>query len=272
MMKINIKPGQRYGRLTIIKEVEPYVTPKGKPARQVLCKCDCGNESILPLARLTNGITVSCGCLQSESVKTLSKRYEERTGKKLPKDFAFSSTRIYKIWFHMCGRCRNPKEKNYYGKNITVCDEWKNDFLNFYLWSMDNGYTDELTIDRIDSNRNYEPSNCRWATYKQQANNTSSAITVTYNGEKHTIGEWGDITGIGRALLYQRIVTWGWPLERAFNQPRKKHRTNLTREEVLGMREKYNKGSSCKELSQEYRIDESSVLRVVKYKTYKNVK
>ena len=90
-MKINIIPGQRYGRLTIIKEVEPYVTPKGKPARQVLCKCDCGNESILPLARLTNGITVSCGCLQSESVKTLSKRYEERTGKKLQKASHFQA-------------------------------------------------------------------------------------------------------------------------------------------------------------------------------------
>lgn len=202
----------------------------------------------------------------------LSKRYKERTGIELPRGFAFTSTRIYKIWFHMCSRCRNPKEKNYYGKGIIVCDEWKNDFINFYLWSMDNGYTDELTIDRINSNGNYEPLNCRWATYKQQNNNNCMNRSVTYNGETHTIGEWGELTGIGRDLLYQRIFTWGWPLEKALNQPIEIHRSDLTREEVLGIREKYNNGSSCKELSQEYRIDESSVLRVVKYKTYKNVK
>lgn len=201
----------------------------------------------------------------------LSKRYKERTGIELPRGFAFTSTRIYKIWFHMCSRCRNPKEKNYYGKNITVCDEWKNDFLNFYLWSMDNGYTDELTIDRIDSNGNYEPSNCRWATYKQQNNNNCVNRKITYNGETHTIGEWGDITGMGRNLLYERIVTNGFPIEKALTAPVEKHRTKLTQTEVIEIRQKYNSGTTCQELSKEYKIDESSIQRAVKYKTYKNV-
>lgn len=267
MRKIVLEEGKKYGRLTFIKEVSPI----GK-RRMILCKCDCGNESILPLARLTNGITVSCGCLQSESVKTLSKRYEERTGIKLPSDFAFTSTRIYKIWVNMCGRCRNPKEKNYYGKGITVCDEWKNDFINFYIWSMEHGYTDELTIDRIDSSGNYEPSNCRWATYKQQNNNNCMNRSITYNGETHTIGEWGDITGIGRNLLYQRIITRKVPIDKAMNNSVELHRDNLSDDEVREIRAKYSNGTTSEELSTQYNIDVSSIRRVVTYKTYKNVK
>ena len=271
-MKTIITPGQRYGRLVVVKEVEQYIPPSGNPARQVLCKCDCGKETIIRLIRLTNGTTTSCGCLQSESVKTLSKKYEERTGLKLPKDFAFSSTRIYKIWRHMCGRCKNKNERYYYGKGISVCDEWKNDFISFYLWAMDNGYSDELTIDRINSNGNYEPSNCRWATYKQQNNNNCLNRIVTFKGETHTIGEWGDITGIGRDLLYERIVTRKVPIEKALTEPKETHRANLTQAEVVEIRQKYNSGTTCQELSKEYKIDESSIQRVVKYKTYKNVK
>lgn len=221
MKRIEIQQGKRFGRLTIIKEVEPHINPKGEKVRMVLCKCDCGNETTIQLSRFTNGITSSCGCLRLERVKSLNKRYEKITGKKLPKDFSFRKSRIYGIWTDMIHRCTNPKEKNYYGKGITVCEEWRSDFFNFYFWAIENGYTDKLTIDRIDSNRNYEPSNCRWATYKQQNNNNCMNRKVTYNGTTYTIGEWSEITGISRNLLYQRIVTNKWTIEKALTTPKK---------------------------------------------------
>lgn len=202
----------------------------------------------------------------------LSKRYKEKTGLELPKGFAFTRTRIYKIWVHMCSRCKNPKEKNYYGKGISVCDEWKNDFINFYIWSINNGYEDKLTIDRINSEGNYEPSNCRWVTYKQQNNNNCMNRKITYNGETHTIGEWGDITGIGRNLLYQRIITRKVPIDKAMKNSVELHRDNLSDDEVREIRTKYSNGTTSEELSTQYNIDVSSIRRVVTYKTYKNVK
>ena len=107
-----------------------------------------------------------------------------------------SKTRIYKIYHRMVYRCRKDKTseayKYYREKNITVCDEWlgESGFINFYNWSMENGYSDELTIDRIDSNGNYEPSNCRWVDYTVQANNTSRNRIITYAGKTQTMAEW----------------------------------------------------------------------------------
>lgn len=272
MKKIEIQQGQKFGRLTIVKEVEPYINTKGKKIRMILCKCDCGNETTIQLSRFTNGITSSCGCLRLERVKSLNKRYEKITGQKLPEDFSFTKSRIYGIWTNMLHRCTNPVEKNYYGKGITVCKEWQIDFFNFYFWAMENGYTDDLTIDRINSNGNYEPSNCRWATYKQQNNNNQMNRSVTYNGITHTIGECGDITGVGRNLLYQRIITLGWPLEKAFYTPVEKHRKSLTDDEVRDIRKKSTDGVSRKDLAFEYNIDISCVHNLLRGATYQHVK
>jgi hypothetical protein len=272
MKKTEIKQGQRFGRLTVIREVEPHVNPKGKKIRMVLCKCDCGNEKTLQLSKLSGGITTSCGCLRLEKVGSLNKRYEKITGKKLPNGFSFTKSRIYKIWANMLHRCINPNEKNYYGNGISVCEEWRSDFFNFYFWAIENGYTDKLTIDRIDSNGNYEPSNCRWATYKQQNNNNCMNRSITYNGETHTIGEWGDITGIGRDLLYQRIIFGHWDIEKAFTMPPEQHRKPLTDIEVRDIRKKRNDGFSAKDLANEYNIDISCIYHLLKGVTYKNIK
>ena len=120
----------------------------------------------------------------------------------------------------MKDRCYNSNSKNYknYGlRNIKVCIEWKNNFINFYDWAINNGYKDNLTIDRIDVNGDYEPSNCRWATVKQQQNNKRNNHVLCYKNEKHNITEWGLILGIKRDTIYNRLRR-GWTVEKALSK------------------------------------------------------
>ena len=120
--------------------------------------------------------------------------------------------RLYRIWIKMRGRCNNPSYHeygHYGGRGIKVCDEWNNDFMSFYTWSLANGYYDELTIDRIDNNGNYEPNNCRWTTQKVQCNNFSRNHCLTYDGQTHTLQEWSEILGVNQSTLSTRA--WrGW--------------------------------------------------------------
>ncbi len=121
----------------------------------------------------------------------------------------------------MIRRCYNPnnvKYPNYGGRGITICDEWKNDYQSFKLWALDNGYTDDLTIDRIDVNLDYCPLNCRWADWETQENNRTNNVYIEYNGQKKTAREWGNILGVDRNILYDRVFMYGWSVERAFNQ------------------------------------------------------
>lgn len=121
-------------------------------------------------------------------------------------------------------RCYSTKfreYKNYGGKGIVVCDEWKNDFEAFRNWALNNGYSDTLSIDRIDNNKNYEPDNCKWSNKIEQANNTTRNIKIAYNGETHTISEWSRISGIPYSTLYSRIFKYKWDLEKAFKADRR---------------------------------------------------
>ena len=104
-----------------------------------------------------------------------------------------------------CYKENNQAYKDYGGRGITVCDEWKNSFVEFAKWAMKNGYKDDLTIDRIDNNGNYEPSNCRWATKAEQARNTRKNKFFTYNGETKIISEWSRILEIPQTTLFRRI-------------------------------------------------------------------
>ena len=118
-----------------------------------------------------------------------------------------SQYRLYRIWQMMRQRCNNENAENYKyygGRGIYVCNEWENDFSLFALWSFANGYNDNLTIDRIESNGNYEPSNCRWISKKEQTNNRSSNTKYTYDGETHTLSEWADIYKINKETFYTR--------------------------------------------------------------------
>lgn len=159
MAKYKDMVGQRFGRLTVI---EYAGTSKNRKAMWI-CKCDCGciTEPIIG-SNLRDGTAKSCGCFRNE-VNSEGAKHNYIIHK-----------RLYGIWHGMKQRCywENYKQyKDYGGRGIIVCDEWKDDFDAFYEWAIKNGYTNNLTIDRIDNDGNYEPSNCRWATKAAQNRN-----------------------------------------------------------------------------------------------------
>ena len=131
------------------------------------------------------------------------------------------SKRLRNIWSNMKRRCHtvtNNRFSWYGAKGISVCDEWRHHFKPFHDWAMSHGYTDELTIDRIDNNGDYCPENCRWVTYQEQCNNTSRNVLVIFKGERKTLSEWSRVLGIQYGTLATRIRR-GWSSERAFTTP-----------------------------------------------------
>lgn len=138
-----------------------------------------------------------------------------------------SSHRLYSIWDSMKSRCYRkttaPYAK-YGGRGITVCDEWKNSFQAFYDWAMENGYRDDLSIDRIDVNGSYCPENCRWVTMREQENNRRNNKLITYNGETHTQAEWCELLSIPPHVMTNRLKR-GWSIERAFTTKVRRYTT-----------------------------------------------
>ena len=135
-----------------------------------------------------------------------------------------SHTRIHHIWRCMIYRCENPHDhayKNYGGRGIRVCVEWRNSFLTFYEWATNNGYQENLTIDRINVNGNYEPGNCRWITKGEQTRNKRDTTHIFFRGRTRTLSEWSRLTKIARTTIYTRLEC-GWSIERALSTPVKK--------------------------------------------------
>lgn len=203
--------GMRFERLTVIERA-----PSNSKKAYWLCFCDCGNKKIVCGDSLVRGSVKSCGCLHREQAAIQGKNNTIHGGSRRtePKE------RLFRIWGNMRDRCRRekcPAYKNYGGRGISICEEW-NDYSVFRDWAYSHGYSDSLSIDRIDVNGNYEPSNCRWVTAKEQANNTRRSRYITYNGYTKTMAAWAEEVGISYSTLNGRICR-GWTVERALTEP-----------------------------------------------------
>jgi hypothetical protein len=204
MRKLIDLKGKKFGRLTVIKRVEN----RGNDIYW-LCKCDCGNTKTIFGGSLKRGLTKSCGCLAKEiRAKAITKH-------------GMAKARLDNIFYGMKARCYNVKEPAYkwYGaRGIKICKEWLDDKKTFFEWAMLNGYKDNLTIDRIDVNGNYEPSNCRWITNNKQCRNRRSNHLITYKNETLTLKEWSEKLGFSYSALCSRIKR-GWSIEKTFTTP-----------------------------------------------------
>ena len=218
--------GKKFGRLTIVEfshKKQRYSSCGKKNGHDFYykCKCDCGNETISRIADLKNGKASSCGCYRVERTKEINKKYETAE---------FWNTKLYKIYAGIKSRCLNIRNKRYidYGaRGITICDEWKNDYSLFYNWAISKGYKDGLSIDRINNDGNYEPSNCRFVTSKIQNNNKRNNRYITYNGKTQTMKQWADELNINYRTLKSRLNILGWSVENALNTPIAKDYTYL---------------------------------------------
>lgn len=204
-MKLDIKIGDRFGNLKVIGELEPFRQPSGQTQRAILCKCDCGNEKAIRLSHITRGRIRSCGCL--------AKPWKGESG-----------TRIYKTWSAMKERVFSSKfvhANRYVDRAISICQEWENDFFTFKNWALNNGYADNLQIDRINNDGNYEPSNCRFVTNKDNANNRENTFKVNYKGNIYPISLLFDKLNVPnkhKETIRRRILR-GWDHTEAFDKP-----------------------------------------------------
>lgn len=167
--------GKVFGRLSVVG----CDGPNREGAITWMCECECGNSVSLRGSDLKRGFVKSCGCLAKEIVARRNKKH------------GGSSTRVYRIWQAMLDRTGNPRASRYSyygGRGITVCEDWK-DFATFRSWAMANGYSDDLSIDRVNNDGNYQPENCRWATQKMQVQNRRPRATAkALNKEENTYG------------------------------------------------------------------------------------
>lgn len=184
--------GKRFSRLLVLKREK-------KPGRRTfwLCLCDCGKEKAINGDALQRGLTSSCGCMASEMISARSTTHGHLSG--------YKRSREYRSWSHAKGRCYNPtdhKFPHYGGRGIQMCQEWLNDFSAFFC---DMGFSPPGTsLDRIDVNGNYEPSNCRWATPAMQARNSRQCIYVVFNGTTMTLKEASRAAGVNYKALHFR--------------------------------------------------------------------
>lgn len=192
MHRVIVNIGDRFERLVAIGVVD---------TGRILCRCDCGTEKVISKYQLANGHTRSCGCLRRDLVTAKNKTH------------GMCGTRTYRIWKSMLARCYQPsmsRFEHYGGRGIKVCARW-HVFENFYadMGKVPGG----MSIDRIDVNGNYDPQNCRWATAKQQARNTTANKRYTYQGKSLCVAEWSDRLGICRDTLLNRIKNGFTPQE-----------------------------------------------------------
>jgi hypothetical protein len=195
--------GRRFGRFIALALTRKY----DKPAMQ--CRCDCGNHRTVCVTDLIRGHIVSCGCFNSDRIASVGKKHRTTHGA--------TGTKEFRAWAGMISRCRNPNYeffKHYGGRGIKVCERW----LKPENFLADMGSAPAGTsLDRIDTNGNYEPRNCRWATRGEQMNNMRTNRLVTHGGETKTISQWAQQIGLNPATLSHRLKR-GWPTAKALTR------------------------------------------------------
>lgn len=203
--------GQRFGRLVVDSIVRESFSSNGNFKEfRYLCLCDCGGRKEIPASSLKSGRTNSCGCLHTEELFRRNQKHN------------LSGSDIFIKYYHMKSRCFNPNESNYKrygGRGITVCNEWlgEHGFENFVNWSVANGYKEGLSLDRINNDGNYEPSNCRWVVFREQCFNRNN--TVYLHGE--SIAKMAYEHNLNVKTVYRRIKL-GWDEKDLFIPPRAK--------------------------------------------------
>ncbi len=198
--------GEKYGRLLIVGAERVAKRIKQK------CLCECGNIRYVPFDKLKSGHTKSCGC-----------------GKIKYKIF---NQRIFQCWWNMKARCNSDNRKDseyYHDKGITYCKEWEL-YENFQTWAIENGYEDNLTLDRMDGSLPYCPENCRWITIAEQQRNRSNCLYFTYNNETKTLTEWARIFEINRTTLHDRIFKSGYSFEEAIKTKGRINKCSLSKQ------------------------------------------
>lgn len=207
--RVTIKIGDKFNNLTVIERLENQ-----KQHPMFLCRCDCGKTRKVLGQNLKSGRVKDCGCI-SQKLRSLHISQHSSL-----KTHGLSKTRMYTIWSGMKDRCSRKNNKNYSlygGRGIKVCDEWSNDFLAFRNWALDNGYKDNLSIDRIDPNGNYEPDNCRWITLTEQTYNKRNSRKIFHKGIGKTAREWSNILNCSPYALYEYAKEHDWQLEPFLN-------------------------------------------------------
>lgn len=200
--------GKVFNRLKVISFAGyfPHSPNSKKKEARWFAECSCDKSILVSGDSLTSGNTKSCGCL---SIERASIRGEEHHNYKYG---CIENNKLYRLWSHMKERCGNSPSilkkrmsKFYTKKGITVCDEWINDFSAFKKWAEENGYSDKLQIDRIDNNKGYSPSNCRFVTPKENCRNKSNNNLITYDGKTMCLTEWAEFLNIRVDTLYHRL-------------------------------------------------------------------
>lgn len=185
--------GMKYGRLIVVKPGNTRIANNGNHVKTWICQCECGAIKEVIGYSLTSGHTKSCGCISVEQLRA-------KVITKIKTGNSNTKNRVYRIYMAMKNRCYNSRDTHYYlygGRGVRICDSWlgENGFENFQNWALSNGYSDKLTIDRIDTNGNYEPENCQWSTIREQANNKRTSIRALHNGTLKPISEIAEELG-----------------------------------------------------------------------------
>jgi hypothetical protein len=201
--------GDTYGRLTVIANADPKVDGGGQPRRMALVQCECGNVLPMQLGPMRDGRTTSCGCFQRECMSEVGKANKRHGMWNSPE---------HAVWRAMKDRCLNPRCEGYGGRGITVCAEWANSFERFY-GDVGSRPSEIHSLDRVDNDGNYEPGNVRWATRKEQANNTRSNRSLTFDGRTQHVSEWATELGIPHSTIHTRL-TRGETVESALSTTR----------------------------------------------------